>query len=729
MSQQLSRGTTTLTASRTQSVISLSSFTATIWSTTLSTTVTSDASLTFSFDNASRSITSTYASRSLLPSMTTTHSSHTSWSRTRSKTSSPSISVMTLPSSSMEISQPSHTYPTMTRDTSQEMSRSASPSTTTTASLQLAPCGLRHVDVIRSMVPPLFLLTMILTRFKESSTDVLHNNDNSSITDRLPLILRHEHFSRPVINYGHPSPYQTPNIDGFVNRGGVNVTLRWVNRSALELTLPRIPNYWIDADEDATVDVPFEELQLCNRTDPASVYVPETVPLVSVHVVGPPGDDPAGCAVSVDRCVHQRNAVGDASSSASLQTLVVLGMQSCGQPAVALNPLYAGVDGMVGVVVGNAVLIGAAVVIQLLTVVVWRALTPCRELKRVPSFAQACATLRAPSATISLLFVLYQGTFYASTQVITQEGVDGGDAAIGAVAFCLLLAVPPFLMWWCTTTAAGRDCFRYDYKASTTLPSAFRGVAAAALLPYSRIEPPEVSKRFAALVSPYRTPHAVVPVLSLAIPFGMSLISLWHPNGSVGCRVYFWLVMLMHVGVVAFSVFVRPHRFMHVNLLFTFGTVVNLTLLLCMVAAMESPRFLNTDVAAGVGVAQLAIQCAGIAMKLWSMIVDRCLLGDTPLVFLWSTRKDGGLRFADLDGVPSNGSIDATGIELLEQHHSGQYEEALPLSFSFERLAHSDHSKYLVGDREGVLSDLDDALSRLPIVSNDDDETLWLKRK
>lgn len=563
--------------------------------------------------------------------------------------------------------------------------------------------------------------------------------DGGLISDRLPHILRYEHFLRPVINYAHPTPYQTPNIDGFVNRGGSNVTLRWVNRSALELTLPRIPNYWIDADEDATVDVPFEELQLCNRTDPASVYVPETVPLVAVHVVGPPGDDSfqqAAQSVSIVAYISGMLS-GDASSSASLQTLVVLGIQSCGQPAVrqalnnvrTLNPLYAGVDGMVGAVVGNAVLVGAAVVLQLLSVVVWRALTPCRELKRVPTFAQACATLRAPSATISLMFALYQGTFYASTQVITQEGVDGGDAATGSIAFCLLLVVPPFLMWWCTTTAAGRDCFRYDYTAATTLPSAFRGVAAAALLPYSRIEPPEVSRRFAALVSPYRTPHAVVPVLSLAIPFGMSLISLWHPNSSVGCRVYFWVVMLMHVGVVAFSVFVRPHRYMHGNLLFTLGTVVNLTLLLCMVAAMESPRFLNTDVAAGVGVAQLAIQCAGIAMKLWSMIVDRYLLGDTPLVFLWSTRKDGGLRFADLDGVPSNGLFDVTGIELLEQHHSGQYEEALPSSFSFERLAHSDHSKYLVGDREGVLSDLDDALSRLPIVSNDEDEALWLKRK
>ncbi|CUG89120.1 Hypothetical protein, putative [Bodo saltans] len=288
ISQHLSTGTTPLTASRTQSPTSLSTFTMTVWSsTTLSTTFTTDASLTFSYDNSSRSITSTYASRSLLPSTTTTHSNHTSWSTTRSKTSGLSISVMMLPSSSMEISQPSKTYLTSTGDISQEMSHSVSPSTTTTASLQLAPCGLRHVDVIRSMVPPLFQLTMNLTRFKESSTDVLHINDNLSITDRLPLILRHEHFSRPVINYAHPTPYQTPNIDGFVNRGGTNVTLRWVNVSALELTLPSIPNYWIDADEDATVDVPFEELQLCNRTDPASVNVPETVPLVSVHVVGP----------------------------------------------------------------------------------------------------------------------------------------------------------------------------------------------------------------------------------------------------------------------------------------------------------------------------------------------------------------------------------------------------------------------------------------------------------
>jgi hypothetical protein len=555
------------------------------------------------------------------------------------------------------------------------------------------------------------------------------------ITDLLPLVLRNEHFFQPSVVYAQPTPYQTPNIDGFVNRGDASVSLRWVNRTGLHLVVPPIPNYHIDSNEDATVDVLFDELMLCNRTDPASVYVPRTVSLVAVHIIGPRGDrsfQDAAQTVSVMAYISGLLA-GETSASASLQTLVVFGMQSCGQPAVrqalhnvrTLNPLWSSVDGFIGVIVGNALLLGSVATLQVASVVLLRALAQCHHLERVPTFGDACSTLRAPSVSIALLFVLYQGTFYASTQVISEVSVDAGDAVIGALAFCVLLATPPLCVWWCMSAATGRDCFRYDYKSATTLPPLYRGVAAVVLLPYSKIMPPDIVRRYATLVSPYRTPHLLTPVLPLALPYVVSLLSLWHPTGSVGCRVYFWLVMLMHVAVVTFTMFVRPFRHAHGNVLFTVGTVINLTLLLCMIAAMESPRFLNTEVAAGVGVAQLSVQCAGVVTKLWSVGVDWYLVDDVPSVFLWTTRRDGGNRFANLDSLPDETTIDpgVMLVELRENEHQN-YEEEIDdnnssLSLSLEHLAHTAHSTYLIGDASHLITDLDDALARIAILRDE----------
>ncbi|CUG89121.1 membrane-associated protein, putative, partial [Bodo saltans] len=343
----------------------------------------------------------------------------------------------------------------------------------------------------------------------------------------------------------------------------------------------------------------------------------------------------------------------------------------------------------------------------------------CRKLKRVPTFAQACATLRAPSATISLIFSLYQGTFYASTQVITQEGVDGGDAAMGSIAFCLLLAVAPFCVWWCTTPAAGRDCFRYDYTVSTTLPSAFRGVLGVVLLPYSRIEPPDVSQRLAALVSSYRSPHPLNVVISLIVPYCLSLLSLWHPTGSAACRVFFWLVIVVHCAVMLFVAVVSPFRFRFDSALFLINYSVNLAMLMCMIVAMENPRFLSTTVSAWIGCAMLGAQVVGVCFRIWTVIAERLFVVDvTPTEFMWSS-------------VPLPEAPIPEDQEALSSKETSEFifaDETLEVSEHSMMITmvppHSAEADALVGDTIEFISDLDEVFSRLSFLRDDNYDLL-----
>ncbi|CUG89119.1 membrane-associated protein, putative [Bodo saltans] len=625
---------------------------------TLNVPITPTDSPTSTFTSMATPSHSRSASRTITLSVNESASSSRSNSqRSHTRTSSPSFSSIatpTLPSLSLSHTvSPSPTISGVSSTSDPTLSYSSSrTSVSVSASFYLSPCFESHLSILSTITPYLFHLTLNSTILQQFGIrqELLTIRDGTAITDRFPYILRNLNLSNATISYVWPSPYyETPNVDGFAYRGDAPVGwLSWRDRSTLAVDMPPLSDYKIDLSEDAILSIPFEDLLLCNRTHPLSLPTPETITLASIHIEAPVVNGLfQQTAQSVSIVAYISGILsGDASSSASLQTLGVLGMQLCGQPAVrqalnnnvrTLNPLYAGVDGMVGVVVGNAVLVFGAIVLQVLSVVLLCTLAKWRRMAHIPNLVEASTTLRAPSVSIAVLFSLFQGTFYASTQVITQEGVDGGDAAMGSIAFCLLLAVPPFCVWWCTTAAANRDCFRYDYVGSNVHVVLRGAVTSVVLLPHSKIDPPAVAFRFATLVANYCSPHILVVVIPVVVPVGVSLISLWHPDGIGQCRVYFWLAIVMHVAMVCFVAILRPFRYLLTSLFFCLGYVINLTLLVCMVIAIDSPRFLAADVVNGIGFAQLAFQILNSCFRVWTVFVDIFIINsEIPLVLLWS---------------------------------------------------------------------------------------------
>jgi hypothetical protein len=86
-------------------------------------------------------------------------------------------------------------------------------------------------------------------------------------------------------------------------------------------------DYWVDTNERITIDVPFEQIVLCNRTDPASVYVPPTLQLVGVQIIGPKVDASGslGAQILATVACTAGTITGDPSATAAILTFVILG--------------------------------------------------------------------------------------------------------------------------------------------------------------------------------------------------------------------------------------------------------------------------------------------------------------------------------------------------------------------------------------------------------------------
>lgn len=589
------------------------------------------------------------------------------------------------------------------------------------SSYRLPPCTTAHASLINAVWPKLFhvITNETVIRLIGFQRTLVVTDIALPLNNYIPLFLLNGSAVTGRFAYTPPVPYTTPNIDGLVNRNSIDAKVRWINDTTIELTIAPIPSYAINLDEDATIDISFELLELCNRHDAASIPMPDVVSLISVHVASLSGDNTFQAAAQPVSIISYLSGLlsGDPSSATSMQTLAVLGMQSCGQPAVrqalnnvrTLNPLYAGVDGLIGVIVGNVVLVVGAVLLSMLSVGAARAvLDHCFRPQGDPrmTFIEACCIVRAPSMVIAVVYALYQGTFFAASQVLTLADSGPIDRVISVFAFCALFAIPFIAVWWCASEHCSRDCFLFDYK-SSKLHQIFQGMIGRLFLPSTKIEPRDVSRRFTVLVSSYRHQNLLLPILPIAVPFGVSIISLWHPDSSLGCRIYFWLLCAVHLAVLSFVVVLRPFRFMFDNVLFVTGTLINFALLLCMVVAMENPRFLTTAVAAQIGTAQIGFQVASSCCKVWSVFAQLTLLDDVPIVFLWTTRRAAPALVAVEDEVvivePEIDEPEDPFVSLLHL-------EETAVSFA------------LIGDKDQMVTELEDIFTRFDSTPKDEDD-------
>ncbi|CUG86952.1 transmembrane protein, putative, partial [Bodo saltans] len=394
---------------------------------------------------------------------------------------------------------------------------------------------------------------------------------------------------------------------------------------------------WLDTGERITIDVPFEEIELCNRTDPVSLYVPPTLQLVGVDIEGPFVDTTGSIAVEVVVAAATVTAMltGDPSSAASIQTLVVVAMAPCSQPTSkqtlsnlrALGPLPIGIDGYAGVVVGNLVITAS---VTLLQAVVVRGLLVS---KRVKTALEACEVVRAPSMTIAAFFSFYQGTFYAASQLMARPGMDDGERGGGAVAFAFVFAAPFAVVWLCRTQLP-RMCIAYEYQRSRLYYQLYAGPAAYVMLPQSRIEPAHLRRRFSTLVASYRKPHDLLPVLPVSIPFLVTLLALWNPESSDGCTVFFSLALVIHVAVCILVIMASPFRLRYDLPLVVLGFMVNGVLLVLSIVGLSNPRFMVSTVSFALLVLQVVLQVVKMMLRLWTTKLEELL--QVPSQQLWS---------------------------------------------------------------------------------------------
>lgn len=401
-----------------------------------------------------------------------------------------------------------------------------------------------------------------------------------------------------------------------------------------------IADYWIYVSERMTIDVPFEQIELCNRTDPVAVYLPPTLPLVVVDVEGYRGKATIAVAAQVvtSAAVALSMISGDPSSAAAMQSLMVLGMQPCGQPSArqamsdlrSLNPLYVGIDGLRGALIGNLVIIVCVEVLQLLGAVV-----AARALE-LPLLA-ACEVVRAPSLALSCLFSLYQGALYVAGQLLVLPDTTFPDRIFGGTVCLLLLAVPFLCVAWCQQGLT-RSCHAYRYDAPLQ-PNVLQSWLARLLLPRTRIEPPRVRRCFAALVAPYSVHHALLPVLPILIPFLLSVLSMWHPSSGNSCVGFFVVVLVGHLAVIAFVGHVHPFRFALNTALFILGASINVLLVVLLIASLlGDPRFMTTQVVEALVVAEMVVQVVQMWLRLCGVVLELKLMS-VPMLFLWTTRR------------------------------------------------------------------------------------------
>lgn len=591
-------------------------------------------------------------------------------------------------------------------------------------SYHLPPCNASHLETLAYVWPQLFNFTTNYSAVRQVGfPSILLTGDvrDPGLIYRVPQLLRREvlYHARPM--YVTPVPYETPNVDGFVGRADTaSIALRWVSRTTLEVTMAPIGDYWLDTGERITIDVPFEEIELCNRTDPVSLYVPPTLQLVGVEVLGPRVDTTATTGVEVVSAIAALASfiTGDASSAGSIQTMVMLGMSPCSQPTSkqtlsnlrALGPLPIGIDGYVGVVVGNIVI---AVSVALLQCGLVHGLLVA---KRASSAFEACEIVRAPSMTIAAFFSFYQGTFYAASQLMSRPGMDDGERSGGAVAFAFVFAAPLVTVWFCRSRLP-RMCIAYDFKQSRLYHQLYSGPIAYVMLPRSRIEPIQQRRMFSTLISSYRSPHPLVPVLPIAIPFLLTLLALWSPVGSNQCTMFFSLALSIHVVVCAAMIALRPLHLRYDLPLLVCGIVINGALLLLSILGISDPHFDMRDATFGLVVAQVVVQIVKTLLRFWSNKLED-LLENVPTYMEWSIGY--GHLIADIDKVLTlDAGAEADDVEMLAIGLLDAADDNESLELHLEEEVYEAHDVVVTEDLQDQ-QELPHTLELLPVIGGCD---------
>lgn len=177
-----------------------------------------------------------------------------------------------------------------------------------------------------------------------------------------------------------------------------------------------------------------------------------------------------------------------------------------------------------------------------------------------------------------------------------------------------------------------------------------------------------------------------------------------------------------------FVAVVSPFRFRFDSVLFLINYSSNLAMLMCMIVAMESPRFLSTTVSAWIGCAMLAAQVLGVCFRIWTVIAERLFVVDgTPTEFMWSSvlmveaRLQVPLPEAPIpeeqEALPSKETSEFTlADETLEVSEHSMMMMMVP--------PHSAEAYALVGDTIELVSDLDEVFSRLSFLRDDNYDLL-----
>ncbi|CUG03856.1 transmembrane protein, putative [Bodo saltans] len=315
-------------------------------------------------------------------------------------------------------------------------------------------------------------------------------------------------------------------------------------------------------------------------------------------------------------------------------------MTPCSQPTSkqtlsnlrALGPLWVGVDGFAGILLGNVVASAAVGLAQLVAVHV-----VARVLRR--PISAVSETLRAPTMTIASVFALYQGSFYAAAQMIVLPDMSVVERVCGGFAFAAFVVMPLAAVEGSRRLLV-RGCIAYEYKRSLYYARLYRGAVPKLLLPHSRIEPPWVRRCYSVLVSSYCVDHVLLPALPLMIPFLITLLSLWQPLEQAGCSAFLAIALTLHVAVIAWVVYVSPFRFVHGTPLFVASTSLNAVLLLLMVVSLSQPEVLPRNAVFGITVAQLAVCALRMALMLCGLALES-RLENIPTHRLWATGVSG----------------------------------------------------------------------------------------
>ncbi|CUG83613.1 DGF-1-like protein, putative [Bodo saltans] len=398
--------------------------------------------------------------------------------------------------------------------------------------------------------------------------------------------------------------------------------------------------------------------------------------------------------------------------------MVMLGMSPCSQPTSkqtlsnlrALGPLPIGIDGYAGVVVGNIVIASSVALLQ--CGVVYGLLVT----KRASSALEACEIVRAPSMTIAAFYSFYQGTFYAASQLMARPGMDDEERSGGAVAFVFVFAAPLVTVWFCRSRLP-RMCIAYDFKQSRLYHQLYSGPIAYVMLPRSRIEPIQQRRMFSTLISSYRSPHPLVPVLPIAIPFLLTLLALWSPVGSNQCTMFFSLALLIHVVVCAAMIALRPLHLRYDLPLLVCGIVINGALLLLSILGISDPHFDMRDATFGLVVAQVVVQIVKTLLRFWSNKLED-LLENVPTYMEWSIGY--GHLIADIDKVLTlDAGAEADDVEMLAIGLLDAADDNESLELHLEEEAYEAHDVVVTEDLQDQ-QELPHTLELLPVIGGCD---------